>query len=145
VKFESDENTLYILRPGIISADDLLKICEPLGVKIKSGTAQSAPGQLKAHYQPEVPLVLEMTDETQLTPQREMNLNKLLDQKALRWRPLYLERDPSMAARTLYSQLRERSQNKSEGIWLPLSPLLKKDSRWEMIFDRLERAASLVL
>ena len=52
--------TVEILRPGSITADDIARLLEPLGVAVSadSSGAPRAPGMLAAHYAPKAQVVL---------------------------------------------------------------------------------------
>lgn len=140
----SADNTLEILRPGIISRSQLEKVCSPLGIKVFSGTSQAAPGQLKTHYQPNAPVVLDLKSKS-LSMSQTKEFEERLKIKNKSWKELYLNDNPTLAARELYSQLRDLSNSsENSAIWIPLDPRLKDKPEWEMIFNRLERAASFI-
>lgn len=144
VGFENDKNILEVLRPGMISRDQIQKVCRPLGIKVVTGQSQAAPGQLKTHYQPNAPVILDLKSQS-LSPDLIKRFEEKLGVEDKVWKELRLNSDPTLAARELYSQLRDLSHPFNESaIWIPLDPHLKDQSEWEMIFNRLERAASYI-
>jgi L-threonylcarbamoyladenylate synthase len=144
VRYEPTEKTLFILRPGFISKRKLMEVAKDFSVKVTEGASAASPGQLKAHYQPKAPVVLEFTEDTELSSSRKTFLEERLEKKNLRWQTLKLPEKPEWAARVLYGQLRELSREENSAIWIPSSKVHQKEE-WVMILDRLTRAASLVV
>ncbi len=146
VSLDESEKRLFVLRPGFITRLDLESVCQTFGVSVESGHSKAAPGQLKVHYQPKAPVVLEFTKNLELTHEQKNKMEqKISSSIPLEWRTLKLSDSPVIAARHLYSLLRENSQGQNPAIWIPLDPNTKNDPHWEMIIDRLQRAASLIL
>lgn len=146
ISFDPTQKVLTVLRPGFVSKADLISIAEKFNVRVESGTSQAAPGQLKAHYQPKAPVVLQFTDVGELTAKDKKNLEEKLGKGPLDWKVLKVDVSPALAARELYSQLRVLSEGGANpGIWIPVHPKLKNEDAWQMVVDRLQRAASLIL
>lgn len=140
---------LTILRAGIITSEMILKeLDSKLGKKIQliqPGTNIEAPGQIKHHYMPTIPLV---TIEKEVWEQWgggieniKFNLNQSLSLSMQKPILLQLNNKPEQAARELYSELRNCSASGSDLI------LFKREDYhegelWMAIIDRLKRASS---
>jgi len=143
--FNEGLSQLEILRPGLISIDQLREVAKDFTLQVVYGSSSSAPGQLKTHYQPNCPVVLQFTKDKDLTEESQRGFEKQLgSESALQWKTLVIESDPRLAARNLYSQLREQSESPASALWIPLPPEVQTDEEWRMILDRLGRAASIV-
>lgn len=136
---EVTEEAFKILRPGQITEKDLKPIADQFGLKISEGlAAPNSPGQLKHHYQPDVPLVW-----VKANPDREKILS-LLSKPSAKFVELKLSNEPAIAARLLYSELRELSRD-------PANIILFEPDRfpWSRVskdlLDRLSKAATLKL
>lgn len=145
VKYDNAQSTLFVLRPGFISRTDLEEVCESFSVDVKPGTSKAAPGQLKAHYQPNAPVVVQFTEKEELKTSEREEFEERLQRQGLKWSTLKLPSSATLSARMLYILLREHSQDSDSAIWIPLHPKVLKDPSWEMIIDRLSRAASLII
>lgn len=136
---------ISILRPGAIRAEDIQLAIQSSfpEVSIAEPSKTVAPGQMKNHYQPEIPLVL-MDDilswDEELLPKVTKTL-KLKTGKLQKWQ---LPPDPALAARQLYSDLHHFSQDSENAFILLKIPLTWLDSPdWKALMNRLEKAASL--
>lgn len=165
VKTRIDNNEmqydLSLLRKGSVlksQIDQLMKQSN-LGYRWKESTdKKEAPGQLKHHYMPSIPLVICQNDKIKLTEVIELlnqKLNLLPDEvegvKMIKPKGLVkkieflnLPDDANLAARELYAQLRKASQRSAQAIcYIPSKK--HTGEMWDSIFDRLYKAASLVL
>ncbi len=135
---------LQILRPGAVLSSDIKKTLSNKGWSTEFVSADiqiTAPGQLKVHYRPAIPLVLvktlSLSDEKVLQKTSEK-----LNVKNAAW--LQLNDHPALAARRLYSQLRELGQGSATVIICRWSPQWTSEL-WQSIDDRLSRAAHLII
>jgi L-threonylcarbamoyladenylate synthase len=127
-----DEKIIKIYRPGIITKNKIeaiLKIENLPLIEIIYDQSPVAPGQLKHHYMPKIPLII-TTDsnyESEYT-------------KPFHWR---LPADPIIAARVLYQNMRDIDP-------LHDAIILFKDfdhtnENWLGIWNRLQKAASRII
>lgn len=134
---------IEILRPGGISPKQIRNLLDRRQISYTIGRAHSnaSPGHTKAHYQPESPVVIinKRYDETEILSlvcdRLEQNFTSIVR--------LPLEGEPSQAARTLYQQLRDLSR-KNAVIVIEKSEFHASED-WQMVWDRVERAAILHL
>lgn len=153
---ESDK-TIFVYRPGGISIEEMKGFLKEKEVEMRvehfKGSETESPGQLKHHYQPDKPLVLiPSREQTSLlsNPQSILELNvldwvfKKSGHKYKSISELSLPEDPILAARVLYSNLRQLSKEPTEVIiWFALEAT--KGPSWLAIRDRLQKASSLDL
>jgi L-threonylcarbamoyladenylate synthase len=135
--------TIRILRPGSITSDD---IRNTLGDKIRVERSESvhAPGHLKVHYRPASPLII--LENKDWSSALKESVEKKLGHEIFEVRTLVLNSDPALAARELYSQMRELSSEKKELVLIvQRSPQNTGFSAWDSIWDRLERASFMIL
>lgn len=133
-----------ILRPGGVSQKELIRALSELKIsfEVKSFESIHSPGHLKHHYQPEVPLLL--TGESLDRYAAEAEAKKWLNNSSAKTAWVELPDDPRLAARELYAQLRHLSQPSHSALLFCIkSQHLTSD--WEVILDRLTRAASAQL
>jgi L-threonylcarbamoyladenylate synthase len=121
-------NEIKILRPGGVTEIDLeaaiAKWATPVTISRAIG-AENSPGHLKHHYMPDIPLIIVSEKAKAPDGAAELRLND----------------DPSLAARELYSRLRELATSGSKSIFVRR----KADQNggfWDAIWDRLSRAAT---
>lgn len=143
-----DESQQYcevqVLRRGAVLPSDIQRKLNAKGWKVTLIPAEKnviAPGQLKIHYRPAIPLVL--VKDNSLSDKDIVNkVGHQVDVQNIQW--LKLNESPALAARTLYSQLRELGQ-------APATVLICRWSKnwtgefWQSIEDRLSRASQIVL
>lgn len=139
---DKDRWVIRILRPGGVSRQEIQEELSKSGFSFSIERAEStaSPGHLKAHYQPSVPVVIldgnfsdsEILDEVRLKLSVDANLVSHLP----------LGEAPEQAARRLYQDFRELSQNPKTVIAIQRHA---KNKDWEAIWDRVERASSLTL
>lgn len=150
-----------ILRPGLISAADLLKAFAEKGLvvsQVHSSNSKEAPGQMQHHYMPAKPLILC----TKANISDAELVNFFLSQVAhlpsevagvpiyrpqaktdLQITELKLPMDSRLAARSLYGELRKAAE-KNGDILIFRHVLMAQDPLWAALEERLLKAASLV-
>lgn len=135
---EIEDGVLKIIRPGMISESDLYdwKKQTASRLEIVYAGSSAAPGQLKTHYQPPLPLAL--TDK-KLSP--SATLEKLKLPSHTRIFILNLGEDAFACARSLYKRLREPEAKDYDLILVEWSSD-QTGPYWKAIRDRLERAAT---
>jgi L-threonylcarbamoyladenylate synthase len=130
-----------ILRPGMIQEDEIRSALLTMGKKIEVeySTSQAAPGQLAAHYQPSIPLVVWQKESS---PEKfEEALFAELGFKGSEGVEILLSPQASLAARELYSQLRQHSKSSARFIYFRETDR-NLDESWRPLWNRLNRAAS---
>ena len=135
------ENLVEIYRPGFYTAQMLSKILSDAGIKVEVKYAQSpvAPGQLKHHYMPKIPLVIVPVGFSDLAPV-ETALNRKFE------RPIFWKQstDPRIASRELYEKMRSFDQAGYDVILISKMPH-ENSEEWLGIWNRLEKAKTLDL
>lgn len=133
-----------IYRPGHFTASMLQKTLSDHGLDFEVVYAQSpvAPGQLKHHYMPRIPLVIVPPDFS--WENNRAYIETELNQKfthPVRWeQPL----DPRIASRELYQRLRNFDQQGYDVI-LAVRSSQHSTEEWKGIWNRLEKAQSLTI
>ena len=123
------EKEIKIYRPGIISKEDIQKVVGS-EVYIEHAASPVAPGQIKHHYMPKLPLII--TDSKDNLPEK-ININKCNI-----WN---VEETPELTARLLYSKMRDLdSENDFMIFIIPREKFLMET--WSGIKNRLEKAAT---
>lgn len=137
-------NLVEIYRPGFFTAGMLKEILSKAGIKVDVVYAESpvAPGQLKHHYMPRIPLVLIPVD-FQWENDRE-KIEKALGKKFSR--PIFWDQPErsELASRELYESLRKFDAEGFDLILTKKLPLHDHED-WLGIWNRLEKAKSLSL
>ena len=120
---------LIIYRPGMITEKELK---EKLGSDFKVSLKESpiAPGHLAEHYRPIKPLILKLESENIDSPY----------QSPLTW---IVPSQATLAARQLYSKLRELDQRDGDCIEVLITEEMTQDDQFRGILNRLYKAASL--
>lgn len=157
-----DEKNLSILRKGYVTRDQIDQALksESLGYKwIDVLSKKESPGHMKHHYMPEIPFVVckkpTMTV-NQLVSYVEEHMKSMPDEvesvkivkptkKITKVEFLKLSKDPVIAAREFYSQLRQASERKPDLLCFIQIPDQHKEILWESLFDRMYKAASLII
>jgi L-threonylcarbamoyladenylate synthase len=144
VGIEKNQNSwkVMIYRPGKYTAQVLSQILNSHHISCSVDYAESpvAPGQLKHHYMPNIPLVI-VSENFQWEQERnliETKLNKTFLKPAL-WT---LSPDPSQASRELYQDLRQFSNNGHDLILIKKNIFHDSDD-WLGIWNRLNKAKTL--
>lgn len=132
-----DLSNIKIYRPGIITKEDLKNTLSQTSwknVSLEYSVSEVAPGQLKEHYRPKKPITLRLTEDNTTSMEIRDGIIQHL--------PLNL----SLAARCLYSYIREADKNSTtKELTLYFSNKLWNDSNWFPIRERLEKACSKII
>ncbi|MFK8138767.1 MAG: L-threonylcarbamoyladenylate synthase [Bdellovibrionales bacterium] len=125
-------NKIAILRPGMILKDEI----EALGFEVveTEQTGIEAPGNMEDHYMPEKNLFLFSSKN------REKLDNHLFTEKLQSYSKIQISNSPHLAARELYSSLRETTAE--DCMIIEISEEQKTSELWVPIIDRLKKAAS---
>lgn len=155
-----DRVVLSILRAGMITQEMISKALEEKNLPAifdAVSDKRTAPGQMKHHYMPSVPLIWiegSWTDE-QVASEANRQLARMPDNvEGVKIRKptdalskparLILPDDPALAARELYSDLRRLAETGADHLIYQHDPR-HKGAAWDGILDRLEKATSLML
>lgn len=161
IQREDSKYQLCLLRAGAIKRSDLEKTLA-LGKFdfqfIENIAKGQAPGQMKHHYMPEIPLVLvrgEAKSEDEILQSSQQQILQLPDQiegvkiikpkKFEKLRRLELPDEATAAARHLYSELRSVSQTADLDLIYFVIEQRHQTEDWKAVMDRLTKAASLIL
>jgi L-threonylcarbamoyladenylate synthase len=161
VRHGADTVQLSILRRGHVLKTDIEKILTAAGIKfefVETTDKRESPGHMKHHYMPPIPLIV-VTD-SKITPERAVleansKMTELPDEiesiKIIKpknglhtFQILKLSEDPLLATREFYGKLREVAALGGDCI-LFYRDKGQEGERWESLFDRLNKAASLIL
>lgn len=138
------QNSVEIFRPGFYTAKMLKEILAQNGLEVDVVYAESpvAPGQLKHHYMPRIPLVIVPENFVWELHKKEIEtkLEASFSKPAVWKQPL----TPELASRELYQKMRDFDQ---EGFDIILAERSSHhfSEEWLGIWNRLEKAKSLVL
>lgn len=152
---------ISILRPGAVLKSQITASLEKNKVAfnwIDVIDKNESPGHMKHHYMPDIPFVICKNPTMKLSELGEIlnsKLSQLPDQiqgvqiikptrKIEKIEFLKLSTDPTQAAREMYSQLRAASQRKPQALCYIQLPN-QNSEMWESLFDRLYKAASLII
>ena len=157
----TDQFQISVLRKGFITEsqiDQSLKQTKINFAWAKTVDKKFSPGHMKHHYMPTVPFVVCRNPNMKLS-----ELSKILNEKLAELpdevegvrivKPtsvitkiefLKLPNDPVLAARDLYAQLRAASLRSPQALCYIQLPTQTQEM-WESVFDRLYKAASLIL
>ncbi len=152
---------LSILRKGALlqsQIDEVMKNSNLAYSWVETTDKKESPGHMKHHYMPSIPLVIcrntkmklqdvldALNSKLALLPDevegvRIVKPAEVIEQVEF----LNLPSDPALAARQLYAQLRISAERGAEAICFIQSPR-HTGEMWESVFDRLYKAASLIL
>lgn len=139
VQREGNRWKLVIYRPGFYTAAVLHDLLIELGLPTETSYAESpvAPGHLKHHYMPSIPLLVNETGVVDFTARATKSLKKEFPSIAR----LELGADPLLAARLFYEQLRSLSVN-HDAILVTLTAEQRNSESWRALMNRLVKAAS---
>ena len=164
VSFKGPQHSTYelaILRKGAVLKSEIDTCLQKTQLKYKWLQAvdkKESPGHMKHHYMPEVPFVICKNPSMKVSQISEIlnaKLKELPDEvesvkivkpkgKVEKIEFLLLPKDPGQAARELYSQLRSVSERKPHVLCFIQMPYHNTEM-WESIFDRMYKAASLII
>lgn len=143
-------NALTILRPGLITRTIIENVLNEESIEhtweeVSAQPKTEAPGQMKHHYMPDVPLILagESDSITEIKTYIENHKSEMLDQvSGTNGRELILSTNPVLAAREFYGSLRSAARSGADFIYFRVRKEMAGEL-WSAIFDRLNKAASL--
>ena len=146
-----DPHTVEILRPGMITAEDMRGIPH-WNFEITTNFNAQGPGSMKEHYQPQKPLFL-IRGSGDLPPhlrlqalQKNLEISFLQKYKLnerlhkLNIHEIALHNDPLLAARYIYRQLLEEGEQ-ADILYIYWDQTQKNTEAWQSILNRLEKAA----
>jgi len=133
---------LLIYRPGFYTAAALHDLLIEVGLPTETSYAESpvAPGQLKHHYMPAIPLLVDEKGDPDFLAKAQKALKKDFKQLA----SLELGQNPLVAARLFYEQLRQCSAG-HDAIRVTLTQEQRSSEAWRALMNRLNKAASFKL
>lgn len=157
---DGDTAVLRFLRKGAVTPSAVATTLFARGLKFRieeSTERRLAPGQMKHHYMPDIPLVLAdpswSADAVLAAANADLaSLPDEVEGVKLRkpTRPLAhpveidLGDDPTVAARRLYAELRDAAKAPADLLYLRIKPSMTGEA-WDGLLDRLGKAASLRL
>lgn len=135
-----NEGKLEIFRPGFYTASKISDILKKHGISIDVSYAESpvAPGQLKHHYMPKIPLIIvpENIDREKIQQEIKISFNN----------PVFWKqpKSPEIASRELYQKMREFDEKGYDIIFAEKGRDHSREE-WLGIWNRLEKAKTLSL
>ncbi|MGZ3656834.1 MAG: L-threonylcarbamoyladenylate synthase [Bdellovibrionota bacterium] len=142
---EGPLDVVTILRPGAVTRDILEGALRDRGgdpFEVRVGTSAASPGHTEHHYMPNVPLVIVEQEELALKQKvRDQICEDFVFERAARAAELRLDANPRIAARSLYTRMRECSDSGASFIFV-IRRESQKGGLWDAIWDRLSRASS---
>lgn len=161
IKHENEKYSLSILRKGAVLPSQIDRVLSKHFfdyVWVEAVDKKESPGHMKHHYMPTIPFVICRNPARKLSELSEILNSKLKElpdevegvkiikpQKQIsRIEFLKLSPDPAQAAREIYSQLRAASLRNPDALCFIQMPS-HSGEMWESIFDRLYKAASLII
>lgn len=131
------EGRVEIFRPGFYTAKMLSEILRQNGIEAEVVYAESpvAPGQLKHHYMPRIPLII--VPENFVWEKHKDEIQFKFNNPAVWKQPL----SPEIASRELYQKMREFDEQGYDIIFAERSPH-HFNEEWLGIWNRLEKAKS---
>lgn len=155
-----ENGDLTLLRAGLITKTQIKDLLEKQGIKfcfLEPTDKKMAPGQMKHHYMPAIPLVLvskEPLSEQKILQAVGEKLNSLPEeiegvrivrpQKMTKAIEICLPEDSRLAARLFYAELRSKAQSGADLIYIYLKPYFHSEE-WKALYDRMSKAASLTI
>lgn len=156
-----DNGQISILRKGVVLKSQITEVLEINKISfswIDVLDKKESPGHMKHHYMPDIPFVIcrnpamklselgaVLNSKLQLLPDYIEGVRIIKPAKKIeKIEFLKLSSDPVQAAREMYSQLRIASDRRPEALcYIQMSN--QHSEIWESIFDRLYKAASLII
>ncbi len=130
------DSEIKIYRPGMITKEHLLEILNDHKVTIEYVESPVAPGHLKHHYMPKLPVIVQIAESTFDQIPEHLLTNHI------HW-PL-----PALAhqaARELYSKFREFDLKEYSSILITVTPEQLQKEDFKGILNRLEKAATIFI
>ena len=161
IKNQRPPHSISILRPGHISEKQIELVLNRHQIQfewIQAAKKIEAPGQMKHHYMPKIPLLIvdekvlinedfleKMTRQIQLGPNEIEGVQIEKPQKKMSsYELLKLSEDPVLAARHLYSELR-RAAEQNKDCLIFVRRTFHQEQSWRAFFDRLNKAATVII
>lgn len=161
VKKHQEIYRLAVLRKGAVLKSELHSKLQAAGFNFEWFEAidkKESPGHMQHHYMPDIPFIvcrdsrMKLTELTAVLNRRLAELPdiiegvKIIKPKSVikKIEFLKLSEDPAQAAREVYSQLRAASLRAPDALCFIQTPA-HSGELWESVFDRLYKAASLIL
>lgn len=161
VRHRPDKVELSILRRGHVLKSDLERVLKDKGFTyefLEQVDKRESPGHMKHHYMPPIPLIVSLDPERSvesLLQEVNQKISQLPDEiesikiikpttGIAKAEILKLSADPVLATREFYGQLREVALKGADCI-IFYRESSQVGERWESLFDRLNKAASLIL
>lgn len=161
IKRNNENYQLSILRAGAVSESAISQLLHKKGFKfsfVEKINKQLAPGQMKHHYMPEIPLVVVKDAKLsiqQILLKAEQAIAQMPDQiddveikkpaKFVTVTEIPLADSPHLAARKFYADLREYSEKSKADILVIRISSFHNEEAWQPLLDRLTKAASLII
>lgn len=122
------DDRIEIYRPGMLTKAEIEeKVHQKFKeISIEYKESPVAPGQLKHHYMPKKPVIL-----TTVAPGDDLTSYWVVPSS------------PELAARQLYSKLRELDETNSQNITIVLKEEYKNDDKFKGILNRLDKAKTI--
>lgn len=139
-----EDDKVIFLRKGAVTPKMIQSLCQKYSYQIQEADPQKilAPGQIKHHYMPKIPLVLVHSSGSK---------DDLLElaSKACGLAPefgrvLILSDEPAMAARMLYSSMRTACDDRAQFLYFVFRKEWESNELWAAILDRLTRASRFI-
>jgi len=161
VKEKDGKAQLSILRKGHVLKSDIenhLKSKNLVFEFVETVDKKESPGHMKHHYMPSVPFILCLDlnkSESDLKKIIQTKMSELPDkiEEVSIVKPkgaiqkiavMKLSEDPLLAARSFYNELRTLAAQNPDCIVL-YKELSHASERWESLYDRIQKAASLII
>lgn len=161
IRHRPDKVELSILRRGYVLKSDIERVLQEKGFTyefIEQVDKRESPGHMKHHYMPPVPLIVctgpqrdphsvlkEVNEKISQLPDEIESIKIIKPQGGIKTHAvLKLSEDPLLATREFYGKLREVAAQGPDCI-LFYRENHQQGERWESLFDRLNKAASLIL
>jgi L-threonylcarbamoyladenylate synthase len=135
----ANEHRLIIYRPGYYTAQMLEQILKRADFEVQVTYQESpvAPGHLKHHYMPDIPVLV---GHKKSTAEVLKAAEESLQRKFTNAIEIYLGEDAILAARKFYQELRDKTPG-HDAIVIRTSPVHLREE-WKGLMNRLEKAAS---
>jgi L-threonylcarbamoyladenylate synthase len=139
-----EENIIKIYRPGMLTKTILKDLFNKHNLEIEIEYTESpiAPGHLKHHYMPNLPIITTWGKSLEKITDDESKIPIELQVKMNKW---ILPTDANLAARNLYQKFRELDTKDATAIVLVLDNSLSEKEEWLGILNRIKKATTYLL
>lgn len=161
IRHRPDKVALSILRRGHILKSDIERVLLEKGFEIEfleQVDKRESPGHMKHHYMPPIPLVVcteknrtvesivaEVNEKLATMPDEIESIKIIKPEQGIHSAEvLNLSQDPLLATREFYGHLRDVAA-KGKDMIIFYREEHQVGERWESLFDRLNKAASLII